>query len=240
MTEKFFGEKEELEAAVSRAGYQGNWKENASNSSWQFRSRSGEILNWWTNTGTLSFQGKNQADFEEALLAVIKGDDGGVRDEASLGSKKIFVVHGHDKDARDQLELILHRLGLEPFILQNAESGSQTIIEALEGSLYKDTALGIVLMTPDDFGYSKDGSEAERQPRARQNVVLEMGMVMASLGRERMLILKKGAIELPSDVNGLIYHEFNGHVRETVPKIAERLEALGFDVDPAQISVASS
>lgn len=26
----------------------------------------------------------------------------------------IFVVHGRDHDARDQLELILHRLGLEP------------------------------------------------------------------------------------------------------------------------------
>ena len=34
---------------------------------------------------------------------------------------------------------------------------------------------GIVLMTPDDKGYAdRDGSQAT-QPRARQNVVLEMG-----------------------------------------------------------------
>jgi predicted nucleotide-binding protein with TIR-like domain len=39
---------------------------------------------------------------------------------AAPTGKKIFVVHGHDREALDQLELVLRRFGLEPFILQNA------------------------------------------------------------------------------------------------------------------------
>lgn len=155
-------------------------------------------------------------------------------------SAKIFIVHGHDREARDQLELILMRLGLQPFILQNADGGSRTIIEALEQNIYGEAAFGIVLLTPDDYGYPKSGTEADRQPRARQNAILEMGMVMASLSRSRMVILKKGALEMPSDAAGILYIEFNDHVREIVPKLAQRLQAAGFDIDPQKIAAASA
>ena len=39
----------------------------------------------------------------------------------------------------------------------------------------------IVLLTPDDVGYSKSDGDAQAKPRARQNVILEMGMLLASL-----------------------------------------------------------
>jgi predicted nucleotide-binding protein len=66
-------------------------------------------------------------------------------------------VHGHDNEGRDQLELALRRPGLEPFVLMNSGGGGQTIIEAIEGKIGKDYSgdFGIVLMTPDDVGYSK-------------------------------------------------------------------------------------
>ena len=95
-------------------------------------------------------------------------------------------------------------------------------------------------MTPDDYGYKKSQNEADRQPRARQNVIFEMGMVMASLGRDRMLILKKGALEMPSDAAGIQYHEFNDHVKEIVPKLVQRLGQLGFEIDTNKIAAASS
>src|SRR5690606_22259487 len=122
---------------------------------------------------------------------------------------KIFIVHGHDTQALEQLELILRRLGLDPFILQNNDGGGNTIIEALEQQIYQEAAFGIVLMTPDDYGYAKTKGDEATQPRARQNVILEMGMVLASLGRERMAILKKGALEHPSDVDGVLRLDFN-------------------------------
>lgn len=153
---------------------------------------------------------------------------------------KIFVVHGHDSAALEQLELVLRRLSLDPYILQNNDGGSKTIIEALEHQIYNEAAFGIVLMTPDDFGYAKAKTDEERQPRARQNVVLEMGMVFASLGRERMVILKKGALEIPSDIDGVLRLEFNDHVKEIAVRLATRMKSAGIEIDDALIHKAGA
>lgn len=158
--------------------------------------------------------------------------------------KKIFIVHGHDHAAKEQLELILHKLGLpDHFILQNTGGTGLTIIEELEreiGQGQTATRFGIVLLTPDDMGYSKRGGETEIQPRARQNVVLEMGMLLSSLGRNNVAILQKQHLEQPSDANGILYLNFNDHVRETVPKLVQRLQNSGFEFTQTQIANASS
>ena len=60
------------------------------------------------------------------------------------------------------------------------------------------------------------------QARARQNVVLEMGMLISAVGRSNVAILKRGHIEVPSDAQGILYIPFNDHVKETVPKLADR------------------
>jgi predicted nucleotide-binding protein len=65
-------------------------------------------------------------------------------------------------------------------------------------------------------------------------------MVMAALSRARMVILKEGALEMPSDAAGIIYIEFNDHVREIVPEPAQRLATVGFDIDPQKIAAASA
>lgn len=238
---KFHGTLEELQAAVNACGLVGEWKDNEKANNHSFRGRTGEILNWWPSKGTLQFQGQKQDTFRTAVEAALSGSDPEVAVSAAASSSaKIFVVHGHDRDARDQLELVLMRLGLQPFILQNSDGESKTIIEALEQNIYREAAFGIVLLTPDDFGYSKSAGETEKQPRARQNVILEMGMVMAALGREKMVILKKGALEMPSDAAGILYIEFNDHVREIVPNLAQRLQGAGFQIDPKKIAEASA
>lgn len=239
MTQVFHGTADELRGLVEATGLQGEWKENVETKQHTFRGKTGEVLNWWPSKGTLSFQGKNIQGFEALFTETVR-TKGQVAPAAAAATAKIFVVHGHDRDARDQLELVLMRLGLKPFILQNADAESKTIIEALEQHIYREAAFGIVLMTPDDFGYAKAAGETEKQPRARQNVVLELGMVMAALGRARMVILKKGALEMPSDTNGIIFIEFNDHVREVVPKLAQRLQGAGFKIEPQAVAYASS
>ncbi|EPO8171187.1 TIR domain-containing protein, partial [Enterobacter hormaechei] len=139
---------------------------------------------------------------------------------------------------------ILHKLGLpDHFILQNTGGTGLTIIEDLEreiGQGQTATRFGIVLLTPDDVGYSKrDGQEAAL-PRARQNVVLEMGMLLSSLGRSNVVILQKQHLEQPSDAAGILYLNFNDHVRETVPRLIQRLKQAGFTFNEAQIANASS
>jgi len=243
---KFKGSLEHLRTWVNAAGYSGTWSEIANGH--QFRADNGAILNWFPKTGTLQFQGPEtererlRSDLEVASPATARSS---VASEvtAASGSKKLFVVHGHDNDAREQLELVLHRLRLDPFVLANTGGGGLTIIEALEkeiGPQPGSARFGIVLMTPDDMGYAKAAGPEKTEPRARQNVVLEMGMLIAALGRPNVAILKKGHIEIPSDASGIIYIPFNDHVRETVPRLVDRLRAAGFELDPDCITRASA
>jgi predicted nucleotide-binding protein len=156
-------------------------------------------------------------------------------------SRKIFVVHGHDAKARDQLELVLLRLGLKPVILMNSSGGGHTIIEALEKQIGRSRAceFGIVLMTPDDVGYAKKDRPRTVKERARQNVILEAGMLLASLTRKRMVIIIKGKLEIPSDLEGIIRFEYKEHLKEIVSKLCQRLKEIGFDFDPDQVAAAT-
>ena len=56
-------------------------------------------------------------------------------------------------------------------------------------------------------------------------------MLISKLGRSNTIILVKGELERPSDTDGIIYHSFKVHVKETVSKLVERLEAAGFHID---------
>jgi predicted nucleotide-binding protein len=94
-------------------------------------------------------------------------------------------------------------------------------------------------MTPDDFGYSKKDGDTEIEPRARQNVILEAGMLLASLTRSRMAIIVKGHLEMPSDLQGIIHLAYNDHVREIIPKLCQRLKEEGFDLEANQIAAAT-
>ena len=237
--DKFHGNLEELKKLVESCGIVGNWQDNEKASNHSFRGQRGEVLNWWPSKGTIQFQGQRKDEFK-ALLSEMGDETENAAETIAPNEAKIFVVHGHDREARDQLELILMRLELQPYILQNSDGEGKTIVEALETNIYQRASFGVILLTPDDFGYAKSDGETEKKPRARQNVILEMGMVMAALGRKNMLILKKGALEMPSDTAGIIHVEFNDHVREIVPKLAERLQGAGFQIDPKKIAEASA
>jgi Predicted nucleotide-binding protein containing TIR-like domain len=78
-------------------------------------------------------------------------------------------------------------LGLEPYVLQVTGGGGDTLIEALEWMIGKSalSSFGIVLATPDDLGYLKVEKPEDAKPRARQNVIMEMGMLLSSLTRRR-------------------------------------------------------
>lgn len=149
-------------------------------------------------------------------------------------------MHGHDIEARDQLELALRRLDLEPFVLMNSSGGGNTIIEALEGKIGRSRSceFGIVLMTPDDVGYAKKDGSKKAKDRARQNVILEAGMLLASLTRKRMAIIVKGNVEIPSDLEGIIRFGYKDHIKEIVPKLCQRFQELGFALDSDRVAAA--
>ena len=239
MPPKFEGSFDGLKDLIRRAGVIGEWADEEDKRI--FRSKQGGVLSWWPN-GTVLVQGKREAkEAIEQAIGLVAAMPAQKPFEQSAPLRQIFIVHGHDAEARDQLELALLRLGLEPFVLMNTSGEGKTLIEALEGRIGRDYSadFGIVLMTPDDVGYSsKDGPE-RAEPRARQNVVLETGMLLSSLTRDRMAIVVKGHLELPSDLEGIIRFGYNVHVKEIVPKLCQRLKEVGFDLTPAQIAAAA-
>ena len=121
-------------------------------------------------------------------------------------------------------------------ILDQLPSEGQTIIEKLE-SITANANFGVVLATPDDEGY-RIGHEDEKAFRARQNVVLELGMLLAKLGRKRVAILQKQQenMERPSDIQGLIYIPFKDDVqRDAGLLLAKEMVAQGYQIDISRL-----
>lgn len=138
---------------------------------------------------------------------------------------KAFVVHGHDEAAKEKTARFLEKLNLKPIILSEC-GGIDSIIKKIE--MYSDVSFAVVLLTPDDEG-RKVGS-AEMKPRARQNVILELGYFIAQLGTENVFVLKKGNIELPSDYDGIMYISMDDGDTWKM-KLAKEIKFIGIDVD---------
>lgn len=149
-------------------------------------------------------------------------------------SKRVFIVYGHDEGALRDLELILRRMGLEPIVLAALPARGETIIEKLEQQLVQSQNVGFacVLLTPDDEGH-RAGHPAEIRYRARQNVILELGMVLARLGRRKVAILYKESVEKPSDIAGLVYLGFKERIDEVKPILFKELKDAGYEPSPA-------
>lgn len=234
---KFHGELEELKACVEFSGRKGDWEDDGKGCH-RFRSKAGEILNWWPKTGTISCQGKGGEKLAVDLARVM-GEKQNFEAKAATNVRRIFIVHGSDHEALEQLELVLFRLGIEPLVQKNVDGKGLPLFQALMENIGNDTDFVFVLMTPDDYGYRKEESDTDRKPRARQNVILEAGMALSKLGSDRVALIKRGALELPSDLDGIIRIEYNSHVKEVAAKIAQRLTGAGIPIAETRVISAS-
>ena len=205
------------------------------NGTTQIRTQDGAVINIGTNKNYW-IQGKKEA--KEKAQQIINDIINNAQQPAQQEDKQLFIVYGHDHTSREQLEFILTKLGVKHTKVTN--NTGMTIIEALEGKISQIHA-GIVLLTPDDYAIAKSDFERCKannenyellcSTRARQNVILEMGMLLAGLGRENVIVLRKEDTEIPSDISGVFYISYKEHVKETVKQLVERLKKIGFDVD---------
>lgn len=149
-------------------------------------------------------------------------------------SNKVFVVHGHDEKMKNQLEIFLTEIGLEPVVLHRKPDEGLTIIEKFEKHS-KDASYAFILLTPDDVSYSVSeanmaDSDQGKEMRARQNVIFEFGYFVGKLGRKRVCCLYKKGVSLPTDVSGMIYKEIIDNVEEAAFAILKDLKAAGYNV----------
>lgn len=141
-------------------------------------------------------------------------------------SNKVFIVHGHDGEARETVARFLGSIGFDPIILHEQANKGRTIIEKVEANA--DVGFAVVLLTPDDLGRAKSDSDLE--PRARQNVLLELGYFMARLGRDKVCALRKGDVSIPSDFAGVVWEAMD-EAGAWKQKLARELGAAGHAVD---------
>ena len=150
---------------------------------------------------------------------------------ASAPSKKqsrdIFIVHGHDEAAKQEVARVIEKLELHAIILHEQPDKGRTIIEKFEH--HSDVGFAVVLLTLDDMGYPKD-TPSEVKPRARQNVVLELGYFIGILGRSNVCPLLKSDVEIPNDYAGVLYKKMDASGAWRF-ELAREIKAAGIDVD---------
>jgi predicted nucleotide-binding protein len=142
-------------------------------------------------------------------------------------TRKVFIVHGHDEEVKLKVARFLDKLELEPVILSEYPNEGKTIIEKFEH--HADVAYAIVLLTPDDIGYKK-GMQDYPKPRARQNVLLELGYFIGRLDRSHVCALYKGDVEIPSDYHGVLYESLDEGDGWQL-KLAKEMKAVGIHIN---------
>jgi len=224
---------EEIKKALSSAMLTIRSEDRLSNGTGtQLRLSNDAIVSCFDN-GNHNVQGKHRDEIERILARASLG----VSPPAALPrAMHVFVVYGHDATSRTELEATLRRWGLDPIILDQLPSEGATLIEKLE-KYYPNVGFGVVLATPDDEAYPK-GKPDEKKFRVRQNVVLELGLLLAHLGRKKVAILLKDqeVMERPSDIQGLIYIPFKTDLaKEAGLLLAKEMAAQGYTIDVKRI-----
>lgn len=143
-------------------------------------------------------------------------------------SNKVFVVHGHNEAIREAVARFLEKLGLEPIILHEQPNKGRTIIEKFVD--YSDVRFSVVLLTADDLGCKKGDETSKLLPRARQNVIFELGFFIAKLKRDCVCALHQNGIELPSDYHGVIYIPIDDGGAWRL-QLAREMKASGLQID---------
>lgn len=137
-------------------------------------------------------------------------------------NKTAFIIHGHDNELKTEVQLLLKRAGVSSIVLHEQADKGRTIIDKLVDET-QIAGYAIALLTPDDL--TQNGNT-----RARQNVILEIGFFLGLLGKERLRMIVKGEVEIPSDLHGILYEKHDNGGAWKI-KLLKELQAVGIYVD---------
>ena len=132
---------------------------------------------------------------------------------------KVFIVHGHDGELKQQVARLLEKQDIEAIILNEKPNRGRTIIEKIE-EYAEGVDAAICLYTSDDE--MVDGSK-----RARQNVVFETGYFCGKIGRENTIIVAESEALNLSDLDGIVYVSKNNWEID----VLKELKDIGYQID---------
>ncbi len=122
----------------------------------------------------------------------------------------VLTLDGHETPPQD--------------IRRGVERGKERALALLRGEADGAVGFAVVVATPDDVG---GPNSHELKMRARQNVIGEMFWFAGRLGRDRVCVLVKGDIDLPSDFAGIVYTPMDDHGGWKA-KLLRELDAAGY------------
>jgi hypothetical protein len=177
------------------------------------------LCQFWMNEYALVggvLEGLNRATETHPLPGWIRG----VSPVAPDGP--IFVVHGHDHANMHYVVRVLQgSTGRDIVVLHEKPNAGRTILEKFEHHAM-EAAYAVVLLTADDEGGLAGGVT---HPRARQNVIFELGFFFGRLGRRRVAVLIEEGVEKPSHVDGLPASASAGPGASSRPVVADTVVA---------------
>jgi predicted nucleotide-binding protein len=151
-----------------------------------------------TKLTTLAEKLENNVAVEEPLQPV---ED--KKEEASKPlavKRKVCIVHGQDETARENVAGFLSKLDLEAIVLHDPKGEDRPVMEKLQAASPIDFT--IFIMTPDDVKQGS-GNGAEGTNGKRQNVLIDFGYFLGSLGKDRVYILSSGPLSVAFDYYGV-------------------------------------
>jgi predicted nucleotide-binding protein len=182
---------------------------------------------------------RNGAATGERTHYLISGDLDTPSVDALPAKSRVFVVHGRDLNARDQVFMFLRSIGLDPIewsqALQMTGKATPYIGEVLDAAFEHAQAI-LILMTPDEiahlrieFASSPGDPETLPAEQPRPNVLFEAGM---ALGRksDRTVIVEVGNIRPFSDIQGKHVVRLDDSPQRR-KDLAQRLRTAGCSVD---------
>lgn len=143
-------------------------------------------------------------------------------------TEKVFIVHGHNDAAKEGVARFIEKFGLKVVILHEQPNKGRTIIEKFID--FSDVGFALVILTADDVGRKKTESDLKLTPRARQNVIFELGFFIGKLGRDRVCALYQDGVEIPSDYEGVVFEPLDGKGNWKF-NVAKELKESGFKID---------
>jgi predicted nucleotide-binding protein len=201
------------------------------------------IGGYWNSTWTTAERSQYYAETLHSKVAALVGYAQQLRTQISINptagiptehnlSMKIFIVHGHNDALKYEIAHSLQKAGLDVTILHEEPNKGRTLLEKF--SHHADEAgFAVILLTADDVGGVKGGAPDSLNLRARQNVVFELGFFIGLLGREKVCAVYQKGVELPSDLQGLVYIEHGSDGWKQ--KVGKEIYASGIAVDFAKL-----
>jgi len=173
--------------------------------------------------------GRERALYGASFGTLSVADVAAAEESDVMQTRDVFIVHGREEGPRESVARFVARLGLNPIILHEQPDQGRTIIEKFEEHS-ADVRYAIVLLTADDRGGLADAKPSTYRPRARQNVILELGYFLGKLGRRRVSVIYEEAVEIPSDYQGVLYTPLDPGTAWRF-KLAREMKAAGLDID---------